>query len=375
MQIVGNTTGMQADLCVAVDKAARDHCVVVVKGTFTPDDSGELRLAEVQRPLVYADEHHGDPATTSIRYESDFAFTKPYTDVLVQGHALAARGRALEKMVVRLELPGQRKKDVLITGDRHWERGFTGMKATPPRPFTRMPLVYERAFGGADHSHPEPKHHGTDLRNPVGLGFRKNPRAGDALGTALPNLEDPYNLLATWNGTPPPVGLGSLSRGWQPRLTYAGTYDARWFEEHFPFLSENFDLRHFQSAPEDQQFPHLKGGEVLRIHGMTETGVWTVKLPSVSVPLTFRFHDRELAARPCMDTVLIDCDTREVVLTWRACAPLGKKLTLLREIVVGPEPRLTASTFVEYRNGKPYFRGLAALIAWRRSQERQRGSK
>jgi hypothetical protein len=362
---------MQAGLCVATDKHARDHCVVVVKGTFVVGSQGEVRLADKQRLLTYADEHQGEPGTTSIRYESDFALAKPLSDVLVHGHAVAPGGRPTERMLVRLELPG-RRKDVLVVGDRSWERGLLGLGASPPRPFTRMPLVYERAFGGSDHSHPDSRHQGTELRNPVGRGFRKSPRAEDAVGTPLPNLEDPRQPLAQWNGRPAPVGFGTIGRSWQPRIAYAGTYDQRWLDEDFPFLPSDFHTRYFQSAPEDQQLPRLRGGEVLRCLGMTEAGAWQVRLPHAEHPVTFRFEDRRVEAEPQLDTVVLDCDAQEVVLAWRASVPLGKKLTRLREVLVGrpPVPPVSAGP-VEYRRGKPYFRSLADLVAWRRRGPRR----
>ncbi|WP_375766143.1 DUF2169 domain-containing protein [Archangium gephyra] len=371
MQISSNTTAMQAGIALTTDKEARDHCVVVIKGTFTFDKTGEPRIAEMQRTLVYSDEHHGDPGTTSIRYECDFASQKPRADVLVHGHAIARGGRPVERMLVRLELPG-RHKDLLVTGDRRWEKGLLGLSSTPPQPFTRMPLLYERAFGGSDHSHQDLKHQGTEPRNPVGMGFRKNPQAADSDGVPLPNVENPKQPLQRWNDTPTPVGFGSVGRAWQPRRGYAGTYDKQWLDSVYPFLPADFDPRYFQCAPEDQQLPILKGGELLRCLGMTESGSWTVMVPRVQVPVTFCFHDRKVESEPRLDTMLLDCDTREAVLTWRVSVPLSKKLNQLREVLVGVQSPPISSEPVEYRNGKPYFRGLAALISWQ-NRHRPRG--
>ena len=77
MQITSNTTGMVAALTYPVDKHAVEHCLVVVKGTFETSSSGQVQLAAEQQPLVYADEHYADPATSCIRYECDFALEKP----------------------------------------------------------------------------------------------------------------------------------------------------------------------------------------------------------------------------------------------------------------------------------------------------------
>src|SRR4051812_46714942 len=123
MQIALNMTGMQAGLCVATDKEARDICVVVVKGTFKTSAHGKMTLAREQRPLGAADEHHGDPATTSIRYECDFALEKPLTDVIVVGKAVSPSGQRVKQLGVRLEVQGQ-KKDLLVLGERHWARSL-----------------------------------------------------------------------------------------------------------------------------------------------------------------------------------------------------------------------------------------------------------
>lgn len=50
MQISENTTGMLAGLTVFTDKDGRDHCVVVVKGTFNVCKDGKVTLADEQLP-------------------------------------------------------------------------------------------------------------------------------------------------------------------------------------------------------------------------------------------------------------------------------------------------------------------------------------
>ncbi|OJH41954.1 DUF2169 family type VI secretion system accessory protein [Cystobacter ferrugineus] len=373
MQISENTTRLHAGLTVATDAQAREHCVVAIKGTFVMDARGEPQLAEVQRPLTYTDEHNGTPETTSLRQENDFAWTKPMVDILVQGHAVAPHGRETETMLVRVEMSGW-QKDIRITGDRYWDKGMIGLKPTPPKPFVRMPLRYELAFGGVDTSHRDTKHHGAELRNPVGKGFRQNPRAADAVGTPLPNLEHPRHFLEKWDGRTVPMGFGPVGRSWQPRIAHAGTYDERWLAEDYPFLPRDFNPRYFQCAPEDQQLPQVRGGEVLRCLGLAESGNWTVTLPRMQVPVAFHFRDAKASAEARMDTVLLDADARVVVVTWRASMPLGKKLSQLREVHVGlPSPGLKEGP-VKYLRGKPYFRGLGALVSWRRNGRRPGGT-
>jgi hypothetical protein len=363
MQINANTTGMEAGLTVAIDKDGRDHCVVVVKGTFDVGDDGQPKPGEKQEPLVLTDVHHGDPAGTSIKYECEFAMFKPRADVIVNGQAYAPKGKPVQELTVALEV-GSTRKEIRVVGDRHWERGILGFTASEPVPFLTMPLVYERAFGGSDQTHHNPKHHGAELRNTIGVGFHLNPAPETIEGQPLPNLEHPRKSMRTWSDTPPPVGYGVVGRNWQPRLKFAGTYDDRWRNDRFPFLPEDFDPQYFQSAPLDQQVSHFEGDEVIRCVNMTASERFEVHVPRFDLPLVYRFRDRDVEATPRLDTFILEPDRNRVLAVWRASVPLGRKLHALREVVVGPQP-----TFVRVAatNGKRRFSSLEELAAWNRA--------
>lgn len=366
MQITRNTSGLIAGVAVCTDKDARDHAVAVVKGTFRVMADGSTRPADIQRGLVFVDDHYGDPGVTSVRNEADFSPPKALVDVLVHGHAVTDRPVTIAH--VSFEFAGYRK-DVLVTGDRRWERTLVGLRATPAAPFERMPLVFERAFGGIDVSHPNVERHGCERRNPVGVGFRANPRASDAVDTPLPNLEDPRAPLSAWNDRPPPIGLGFVGRSWLPRLGFAGTYDARWLAEVAPFLPQDFDLRYFQAAPSDQQFRRFSGGQVVKVLGTRRSGPWVARIPDVSSTVRFRFRKREVVQQAVLDTVMVDCDADELVLTWRASTPLSKQPAELREIeILGPGDNPSRPVAVRMTRGKPHFAGLAACLAWLRGR-------
>jgi hypothetical protein len=364
MQVTSNTTGMQASLAVSTDKDARDHCVVVVKGTFTIGNDGKTTLAQEQEPLVYADVHHGDPGDSSVKYECDFAPFKPRTDVLVNGNAYAPQERLVREMVVSLEI-GRAKKEVRVVGDRQWERAFFGLKPSSATPFVKMPLIYERAFGGSDHTHRDPKKQGTELRNPVGVGFHVNSDTKMIKGKPLPNLENPRFPVNSWSDTPPPTGFGHLGRGWQPRIKFAGTYDDQWVKDQFPFLPADFDEQYFQAAPSDQQVPYLIGGEVVRCFNMSVSGTLVFAVPEIEVPVVFRFRDREVKPEVRLDTLVIEPDYSRILLAWRTSVPLGRKLNALREILVGSQP----SPPTPRESGKLHFDSINDLVAWKNRGE------
>lgn len=346
---------------MATDKEGRDFCVVVIKGTFLIGPDGLPRLAEEQEPMVYADVHYGDPGTTSIKYESDFAQFKPGMDVLVNGNAYSPTGKPVEDLYASLEANSIRKQ-VRVVGDRMWEGTAVHMHPSRPTPFVQMPLVFERAFGGSDNSHADPKRQGTELRNPVGVGFHRNDEDWTIQGTALPNLEDPLSPIGSWSDTPPPASFGFVGRGWHPRIRHAGTYDEKWKETQFPFLPADFDERYFLAAPPDQQIPQLQGGEPVRCTNMSPTHVFSFTVPKINIPLVFRFRDRDVTAVPKLDTLIIEPEAKRVLVVLRARAALGRKLRALREVVVGTPPRPPRKRMTN----KPYFSSLAELIEWKR---------
>lgn len=361
---------MDADLCVQTDADARDHCVVVVKGTFEADVKGNLSLAREQRPLVATDEHYGDPETSCVRYEGDFARHKPLTDVVVVGKAVAPGGRPVTELLVRLEIAG-RSKDVLVVGERRWVRALGGLVSSPPVPFMEMPLTFDRAFGGQDDAK-GPGLVAVEHRNLAGVGLHVHRGASEIEGTPLPNLEDPRERITSPRDRPKPVGLGCMGRTWKPRIDHAGTYDAKWRDEVCPFLPKDFDPRYFQCAPPDQQVPRFRGGEVIRCVHMAERAVVQYVIPALRVPVRFDFEGESKSRLGELDTVVLEPHRYQVMLVWRASVPLGKKLVELRAIQVGEQPRGREDATIGYRRGKPVFAGLGATLRW--LQRGRRGS-
>lgn len=336
MQITRNTIGLPAELTVVADKDARDYCVVVVKGTFSVAPDGTTQVASEQAPFVHADVHQGDPESTSIRSECDFALHKPMTDVLVVGQAMSPGGAPVTELVVGLEVEG-RLKTAVVTGDRWWVAAAGSLVATPPRAFTSLPLVFERAVGDAKNP-----------RNLVGIG-------APVPGGPIPNITHPQHRGEV-------IGFGIVGRSWQPRVGYAGTYDRHWLDHVCPFLPSDFDHRYYQAAPIDQQFPHFRGGEVIRCIHMADEPVVTVVVPRLDVPVRFVFRQHEVSRQGVLDTLILEPHRACVTCVWRTRIVLGKKIEELREIHVGAAP--ASAGMLGYRRGKPAFAGIAATLEW-----------
>lgn len=328
-----NLGNLSAGLTVATDRHGYQHVLAVVKVTFTIGDDGKCAIAKEQQSITYADEYYGEPGLSSVRYESDFALHKPATDVVVNGTAYAPGGEPARVVDVSLTVSTIRKT-IRVFGDRTWEAGHTGgFTPSPPKPFLKMPLIYERAFGGPDRCQGQA---GTETANPVGIGFHAHSHKGIE-GSRLPNLEHPAFLIHSPLDTPLPVGFGFMARNSRPRCSYAGTYDQAWLDNRFPFLPLDFDDRYFQGAPEDQVCPYLRGGERVRLTSLTPEGLLEFALPrpEVFADVLHANSEQEESLNPVMDTVILEPDQRRCILTWRASTRLKGKPTNIREVWVG----------------------------------------
>jgi hypothetical protein len=329
-----NRTPFEAAPFVFPDTDGQEVLLVVMAATFAAKDGGSLQLADEPSPIRSSDEYRGDPARSSTLFEADIALVKPFVDVIVNGHAYAEGGVETREVAVRLTV-GDVDKSLLVTGDR----GRSGRASA----FTKMPIIYERAYGGTDDQG------GLDQRNPVGVGYHGARSADPAVQTTLPNVEYPLGA-----GRTEPAGFGPVGRGWKPRIDFAGTYDAAWLDTQWPLLPVDFDPRHYQAAPLDQQSRTLRGGEDVRVVNMTPDGTWRFRLPKLDVPVRLLYEDRYQAAAMSIDTVLLEPDAKRVTLTSRMRVVTVRNSGVLREVVLGHvtrgwlRARATKKFYIDY---------------------------
>ena len=197
---------------------------VLAKRTYTLAPGKPCALADVQEPL------RTQPVFDAARRNLFVADVETYpfkhlTDVVVRGHAYANGSRAESRAEVRV---GPFTKTLVVIGDRQCTRAPDGqLRFSSPSRFEKIPLSYDRAYGGWDEAAEKRRGHpwarlapylapNTDLhayspyvypRNRHGRGYlmEATPDSLDAL--LLPNLEDPRDRL-----TPERIVVGSAKR-------------------------------------------------------------------------------------------------------------------------------------------------------------------
>jgi uncharacterized protein YjbI with pentapeptide repeats len=289
-------------------QSQRDVRTIIVKGTFdiVADDRAKLRQ-EGDPPL--GDMHHEDDFGRSLRSASEFAIFKTRADVTLTGHAYAPGGSSQAAEVgFRFGRGGSGfDRRVAVFGDRHWQKGLL---STEPGRFERMPLVYERAYGGPDFE-----------KNPVGRGRQPSRELVDAR-VMLPNLEDSGDLVESPTDAAEPTCFAPVPPTWRQRASKLGTFDSRWLKRNWPYFPDDFDWAYFQHAPPAQQLTYLEGDEPFEIWGAHP------KLPRITGKLGQArprcFAQRTTAGGGAffevvlrLDTVHFEIDEMKIAVIWR----------------------------------------------------------
>jgi len=203
----------------------------IVKRTYDIVGSGLVRA----EPEPLGGDIRNEDATPRWPPGSDYWPFKAVSDVAVLGKAFGPSGRPVLERQVSVRI-GKALKRVQVFGDREveWTDGRAPRFSAPER-FAEMDLVYTRAYGGVDEEMlmgpPQTPaemvrlmgdHPGAYPRNQSGKGYvvLDVPRQG----LALPNLEDPDQLL-----TPESLITGQAEHWYRQPLS--------WFLDwHFPAM-------------------------------------------------------------------------------------------------------------------------------------------
>jgi len=350
-----------------------------------------LKLAPQQAQVEPADQYFEEGPAGSLRREGELAPGKPRCDILVLGAAHAPGGRPRRRFQAGLRVLTPDPvgpptvlvdKRLQVTGERWLLRrnllsrlvggclrlATLGLfrpcpwKLGSPRPAASVPLRFEYSFGGHVRIQPGdrayrrvPRAHrpGPGLpaeawwpANPVGRGFAPMwyLRAARIKRLPGPQIEAPGHPFAArpaWQAmlgqlrprVAPSLqlqGLGSLSRGWEHRLSLAGTWDHAWDISGSPYPPD-FDRGFWNVAHPDLQVAHLRGDEILELTnlcpadapGATRDARGATLLRFRLPGLIPRLHPAGAAPhRTALDTLILEPGAQRVTLIHRAVFPV-----------------------------------------------------
>ena len=330
----------------------RHFDVMVVAATFELVHGQPLPIAPTQRPIQCADRHTGVPACSALLEETQLVVAKRRCDVHLLGSARAQDDCPQRSWHVGLRV-GPVSKIATVCGPRAWRWGLMrGWRLSKPEPTNAVALHMGLAYGG---SVPRRNYRGAPTEdihderafdayalNPVGLGYVGSTALARGEAYAAAQIEDPTQPITDIHKAYPPVAFGPRPR-WHPqRVAHAGTCDARWQSEHFPYLPEDFDFAFYQSAQSELTAPGwLNGDESIVLAGCLPMGRFEARLPGIRILSILT--DQSGLSQPVplrLDTVSIDLDTATTQLVWRLTVPKtwGLRKVLLSAIPSVPAP-------------------------------------
>ncbi len=272
---------------------------VIAKASFAFAPQAEMTPAP---PVgIYAREvHYGENPAKSIRAGSDLAPHVERAQAILVGTAHTG-GAPARRLDVRFAIGAVHgvlmDKRIEVVGDRR--------ASTPnaePTPFSQMPLLYERAFGGIGFAD-----------NPLGPGV-------DASATMLPNVVFPEASRAR-----EPAGFGPISASWPARKRLLKGITRKQLDAKLAELTDDFPFEYFQSAPRDQQIRALEGPRVDRSRGLNARHpMLHMRLPWARAAAVV--YGPGIPCRPfelTADTLFVDGDAERCSITYRASIPLA----------------------------------------------------
>lgn len=424
MQLV-NQTPFPALMYSAADPDRNEHRIVVMKVSYKilPPIDGCSDLILIQDgsvPLRLADEYWGEIGESSVKYESDLAPYKPKCDVILNGSAYTPLSKPLETLAVRLRLSvaedqktiqkptapqplnphmslTQSQKSRWLEQQRAYEQMLEqnkkikfkilmektlsvigesvfktnallpGWHRTKPKPFTKLPLRWEYAFGGQHALYINPDRSGSPLyqemcySNPLGTGWvekdyfnacervnshrtrherikdyevivapqieyhlQRQPKPAIVKQPKTKQLDAKFMAKAVQQYPYQPAGFGFTTRSWAPRIALAGTYDQKWVDEQHPYPPQDTDYGYWNAAPVDQQIDFFYPNSRLEMWNLTapeysKQGYLCVDFPGHRPYISLHFESGGNVLWPMItETVLIDTDNMIISLTHKA---------------------------------------------------------
>ncbi len=253
-------------------------------------------------------------------------------EVMVLGEAIAPANEPTTHQVVTLSV-GSVERSIDVFGDRHW----VGNTISEVVPFTRMPLTWERAFGGSAQidvgmgasftvRHPwNARGRGFDL-SPAASAYGKHLSMEDGFprfdnDQPLPNLERPGANVALRSDEPVPTCWAPVPLDCGARLQpfMQSAREASAHEHPMPFTSEQQKelIRcNLRMAHPDWWIPMPDPGSTVRLDGMNEQ-VLEFAFPELTVLADYVVANRNGSLSLAPQMMIILSNEKRVTVTYR----------------------------------------------------------
>jgi hypothetical protein len=320
---LANQTAFPATVTAADHEGvARRIGLLTAKATFKFDAQGKVEI-DTQEPFPLLSSDEKTPLgylPSDAQPRADTAF-----EVVLLGHAYAPKQHPVTSLTVALNV-GEARREITVFGDRAWVPGPSkGRAISRPQPFVKMPLTYQRAFGGAEEVNldRESVFELSDRTNRHGIGFDAE-RMARELGIALkapagypslppkyvrrlPNLENPRALIARPEDEPEPTCWATVPVDvaiWQARTAKEQAIAPRSRSKPVPGPQPMPQVVAYRAHP-DWVVPLPKTAPKIRLENLVESArLLELTMPELSLVADYTIDGR-IGSRPMLPQTLV----------------------------------------------------------------------
>lgn len=329
-----NKTRYSAALATTVIGKDLMMASLIIKTCFAVEN-GRLRpLPEQSWPI-------GQPVKTEFGdFDEETPFRKQGIDVMVLGKAYPTDNGPANRAHFELQV-GDLRYNMAVFGNRHWVRRGEQLVASEPEPFESIPLTWENAYGGKCpvETGDMPYHY-----NPTGRGFYLSEETAE--NGLLPNIEDPENMVTSWQDQPKPCGVAPLSRESSIRIMNSAEFD----DEASPPTLKVIKPSYYNNANPDLILAELPPvGTLIRATGVRPGGGdFSFALPGGTFHNYVQLADRSFVFPAHLESIVLLTEVEQVMLGFRCCfrypfRPLERRVAVLYG---GPAPASVPREYV-----------------------------
>ncbi|MDX9787846.1 MAG: DUF2169 domain-containing protein [Desulfobacterales bacterium] len=265
--------------------------------------------------------------------EGETPFLRDGADLIVLGNAYPSQDTAgFVNVTIQA---GKFAYGINVFGDRTWVRHRPDEPLIPstPEPFSCIPLVWERAYGGKAQVDAGEM---PFAANPAGRGFFIEESAAE--GGLLPNLEDPDHPIQTWQDQPDPRAPGPYPKEWSLRAHRAAEFNT---EGPVPRLIKLKPAYFNNANPHLVLKPAPTPGEIIMVNNVQpKGGGCQFAIPELSFHVYVQLQDRPYVFPAHLDSIILLTEEKRVIFGYRCVfryrmVPLERRIAVLR---TGPAP-------------------------------------
>jgi len=244
--------------------------------------------------------------------ESELDGEKPFlrngVDFFIFGHAYAPAGEPTERLLVDIEVGHTFKRQLLVTGDRRWEKRWKGVVPGAIEPFVSMSLSYTGAYGGTAKGETLPVEFS---HNPKGKGYYLEEE--EAIGQPLPNIENPQKAVQKWQDRPEPVGVEPYPITWGLRMLNSIELD-----DCDPPQMKRIKPEYFNNAhPSMIVYEPINTGDLVRVSHLTPGGDFSFEIPDLTMHVHVQLEQRHFLFPLLLESIGILGEEKQIFFTSR----------------------------------------------------------